>query len=105
MALGATVLSKAPNRSDPESLAMTTIESGIDLVSLLVSAIGTVGFTISGVLVDHAGIQHIATGNPTLVVWELWMGTLAVVVGVYLFGYRQFIQRAKALLAGSERSR
>jgi FtsH-binding integral membrane protein len=67
-------------------------ELGLDLlVDALVTAAavaGSVGFTVVGVLVDRAGLEALLGGAVAQGVWELWMGTLAVFVGLYLLGYR-----------------
>lgn len=78
-------------------MKLAAIDSIGELVGLFVSAVGTMLFTLGGFLVDQAGIQNVLTGNLTVGVWELWMGTIALVVGVYLFGYQQLWPRLKTL--------
>ena len=67
-------------------------EFGVDLVAdllyTLLSAVGAVGFTVVGVLVDRAGLSNLLAGATAQGAWELWMGTLALFVGIYLLGYR-----------------
>jgi|GEM_PF-7005312 len=59
-----------------------------DLLFTLLSAAGAVGFTAAGVFVDRAGLQALQAGSTAQGAWELWMGTLAIFVGLYLLGYR-----------------
>lgn len=59
-----------------------------DLLYTLLSAAGAVAFTVVGLLVDRAGLEALLAGAPMQGVWELWMGTLAIFVGLYLLGYR-----------------
>ncbi len=67
-------------------------ELGFDLVAdllfLVLSAAGAVAFTVVGLLVDRAGLENLLAGAVAQGAWELWMGTLALFVGLYLLGYR-----------------
>ena len=67
-------------------------ELGFDLVAdllyTLLSAVGAVGFTVAGLLVERAGLSNLLAGAVAQGAWELWMGTLALFVGLYLLGYR-----------------
>jgi len=58
------------------------------LVFALASAGAAVAFTLVGAVVDWVGLNNVLVGVTTQGVWELWMGTLALFVGLYLFGYR-----------------
>ena len=64
------------------------LELAVDLLLLILSAIGAVVFTVVGVLVEQAGLNHLLSGSMGLGAWELFMGALALFVGVYLLGYR-----------------
>lgn len=59
-----------------------------DLLFTVLAAAGSVTFTVAGVLVERAGINNLLAGATAQGAWELWMGTLALFVGVYLLGYR-----------------
>ena len=67
-------------------------ELGFDVVAdalfTVASAVGAVAFTVVGALVDQAGLQALLSGSTAQGAWELWMGTLALFVGIYLLGYR-----------------
>lgn len=69
------------------------IESVIEALALVGSAVGTLLLAIIGFLTEQAGLQNVLSGHITVGAWELWMGTLAIVAGVYLVGYRQFWRR------------
>ena len=64
------------------------LELAADLLSTVLSAVGAVVFTIVGVLVEQAGLNHLLSGSMGLGAWELFMGALALFVGIYLLGYR-----------------
>lgn len=72
-------------------------ESISELIALVGSAIGTAVFTIGGMLTEHAALQNVLTGHIVLGAWEAWMGTLALIVGLYLLGYREFWPRLQQL--------
>ena len=64
------------------------LELAGDLLSTVLSAVGAVVFTVAGVFVDQAALANLAGGATGLGAWELFMGTLALFVGIYLLGYR-----------------
>ena len=64
------------------------LELAADLLLLILSALGAVVFTVVGVLVEQAGLNHLLSGSLGLGAWELFMGALALFVGIYLLGYR-----------------
>jgi hypothetical protein len=74
------------------------IDSIVEGLTLGGSALGTMLFTMFGVLTEQAGLQNVFSGHVAIGAWELWMGTLALVVGLYLFGYQQFWVRLQILL-------
>ena len=59
-----------------------------DLLFTILSAAGAVAFTLIGLFVDRAGVENLLAGAVAQGAWELWMGTLALFVGLYLLGYR-----------------
>ena len=64
------------------------LEPLVDVLATLAAVLGSVGFTAVGVLVDRAGLEALLGGAVAQGAWELWMGTLAIFVGLYLLGYR-----------------
>ena len=75
-------------------------ESLVDVLALIGAAIGTSVLTIAGVLTEQAGVQNVLAGDVLVGGWELWMGTLALFVGVYLLGYQQFWRRLRLASQG-----
>lgn len=65
----------------------------LDTLAVLGSAAATVVFTAGGILVEKAGIENLAIGSATIGAWEVYMGTLLLFVGLYLWGYRQLFHR------------
>jgi len=63
-------------------------DSLAELGAIILSAIGSGVLTLAGVLTEQAGIQSIIAGEFMFGLWELWMGSLAVVAGIYLLGYQ-----------------
>lgn len=61
---------------------------GYTVASLLVSLLG--------VGVEGAGITNLLSGDPTLGLWEVFMGAVALYVGFYLLGYREAVPRLLA---------
>lgn len=70
-----------------------------ELLSLVAAAVGTVAFTGLGLLGEQAGWAAIMAGDLTLGGWEVFIGTWALVVGIYLLGVKQTMPRVRALLA------
>ena len=60
----------------------------VDVLVTLASVVGAVGLTAVGVFVDRAGLSNLLAGAMAQGAWELWMGSLAIFVGLYLLGYR-----------------
>jgi hypothetical protein len=76
-------------------------ESGAELVVVTVSALGSIAFTLAGVAAESAGIQRLLAGDVVFGLWEVWMGGLALVTGIYLLGYCNVWQRLRARRAGT----
>ena len=64
------------------------VELLTDLLVTFLSAVGAVAFTAVGIFVDRSGLDLLLAGAFAQGAWELWMGTLAIFVGLYLLGYR-----------------
>jgi hypothetical protein len=69
------------------------------LVSLLLMALGTVGFTLLGLLGEQAGFANVVAGDLALGIWEVFIGSWALFVGVYLLGLRQLVPRVAGIVA------
>ncbi|MDZ7850376.1 MAG: hypothetical protein U5K70_06045 [Halodesulfurarchaeum sp.] len=80
---------------------MTTPRSQLfgKTVTLLLMAIGTVAFTVLGLLGEQAGISNVVAGDLALGAWELFIGSWALFVGVYLLGFRQLVPRVVGIVA------
>lgn len=63
--------------------------SASELLELVGSAFGTVAFTVGGLIIEQNSIQSVAAGHSTVGLWEMYMGGLVLIVGLYLFGYRE----------------
>ncbi|RRJ29190.1 hypothetical protein [Halocatena pleomorpha] len=59
-----------------------------ELLALIGSAIGSIVFTVSGMLIEHNSLQSVVAGHSTVGVWEMYMGGLALIAGLYL-GYQE----------------
>lgn len=74
-------------------------EHAVEILELLISALGAVLFTIGGVVMEQAGLSNVAEGAMAVGAWEIAMGGLFLFVGVYLLGYQRFWQRLRLRLA------
>lgn len=72
---------------------------GSELVAEILSGLGAVLFTAVGVVIEYAAVINVVSGELTLGAWELLMGGLAIFVGLYLIGYREFWRRMEARLS------
>jgi len=70
-----------------------------EAVGLLVMAIGSVGFTVLGVIGEQAAVSNLLAGQAALGLWELFIASWALFVGVYLIGVKQFVPRISAILS------
>ena len=70
-----------------------------ELVAVVLFSIGAGVLAVTGVLAELAGVSNLATGHVALGAWELYMGGLALFVGLYLLGYREVVQRVRRLVA------
>lgn len=61
-------------------------EQFLSLLEVIVSG----ALTIAGLVVEQAAVANVLSGNAALGLWEVWMGGVALFVGVYLLGYRRF---------------
>lgn len=78
-------------------MKLVVSESFTELLTVIGSAIGSLILTFVGTITEQAAFQNLVTGHLVLGVWEAWMGTLALIIGIYLFGYREFWPRLQNL--------
>lgn len=78
-------------------MKLAVSESFQTLVELTVSALGTVIFTGVGLVVEQTAVADVLRGQIAVGVWEGWMGAIALVVGIYLLGYRELWPRLQTL--------
>lgn len=72
------------------------MEFAAELITIAGSMIGAAFFTVLGASVERTALGNILSGAVTIGAWELVMGSLALYVGIYLFGYREFWSRYQA---------
>jgi hypothetical protein len=72
------------------------VDAAAELLAIAGSAVGAAAFTAGGLLTEQDGIQKIMAGQTTLGGWEVAVGLLFLLFGVYLLGYREFWQRLQA---------
>lgn len=70
----------------------------VELLSFLATLVGSILFSATGLLGEQAGITNVLSGNIVFGTWELYMGTVALGVGIYLLGIKQVIPRAQRVL-------
>lgn len=70
-----------------------------DLVALVVLSASAVLFAVLGMLSEQAGLASLATGQLAVGLWFVYMGALALFVGLYLLGYQEVAPRLRSLVA------
>lgn len=73
-----------------------------EILALIGSAVGSLMFTIGGVVIEHSSLQSVVAGQSTVGLWEMYMGGIALIVGLYLLGYRECWPRLVAYRRGSK---
>ncbi|UPM43571.1 hypothetical protein [Halocatena salina] len=63
-------------------------ESVVEIVALIGSAVGSILFTVGGVVLEHSSLQSVVAGQSTVGLWEMYMGGLALIAGLYI-GYQE----------------
>lgn len=76
-------------------------ESIAEILALIGSAVGSAAFTVGGVLIEQSSLQSVVAGQSTVGLWEMYMGGIALIVGLYLLGYRECWPRLMAYRHGS----
>lgn len=74
-------------------------EGLLDLAATLLALLASAVVTGVGVLVERAGLESVLAGQMALGAWELYMGTAALVIGIYLIGVEQALTRLRAFAA------
>lgn len=72
-------------------------ESVGEIVILLATTIASFGFTLLGMVAELAALQNVFSGHTVVGVWEAGIGILALLVGIYLLGYRELWSRVQRL--------
>lgn len=67
--------------------------NAVESLDYLVTTLGTMLFSGTGVLVERAAFNELAAGATAIGLWETGMGALLLFVGLYLFGYRRLLIR------------
>lgn len=70
-------------------LSTHVVEALDPIVTLVVTSV----FTVTGALAESAGLQNVLTGHAAIGLWEVWMGGVALFVGLYLLGYNRLYRR------------
>ena len=73
------------------------VDTVVEVAVIVVAGFGSIGVTAAGWLAERAGLSNVLAGDLTLGLWELWMGTIALFIGVYLLGYRNVWRRLLAV--------
>ncbi|WP_330631340.1 hypothetical protein [Halocatena halophila] len=68
-----------------------------ELLTLLGFGVAAVVFTGGGLFIEGTSLHSMATGHQTVAYWEMYMGAIALILGVYLFGYRECWARVRSL--------
>jgi len=71
-------------------------EAAVEGLGVIGSAVGAAVFTVGGLLTEQDGARKLLAGHLTLGGWEVALGLLFLVIGLYLLGYREFWRRLKA---------
>jgi hypothetical protein len=71
-----------------------------ELFAVIVSALAAATFTVGGLLTEQDGLRKALAGDLTLGLWEVAIGGIFLVVGLYLIGYREFWPRMTDTGAG-----
>lgn len=64
-------------------------ESVVESLSLALTALLSGVFTVAGLLIERAAVHEVLVGNAVLGLWELGMGSIPLIAGVYLVGYQR----------------
>lgn len=71
----------------------------VELVAFAVFWVVAGILAFAGFVWENIGITSLLTGEIVLGLWYVYMGSLALYVGIYLIGYREIPSRLAALRA------
>lgn len=77
----------------PGDMSTIPVATAVDLIALIVAALGSLLFTGAGLVLERAGIVALLGGQTTLGLWELAMGGIFIGVGLYVIGYNELWPR------------
>lgn len=62
---------------------------------LPLAAYGTAALLLTGlgIVTEKGGLAHLSSGDGTLGMWMLFMGTVFLYLGIVLLGYGEFLKR------------
>lgn len=73
------------------------IDHFAELVDLAIYALASLLVSGLGIGIETAGVRNLLAGTPMLGLWELFMGAIAIYVGVYLLAYGEVRPRLAAI--------
>ena len=73
------------------------IDHFAELLDLAVYALASLLVSGLGIGIERAAVQNLLAGAPMLGLWELFMGAIAIYVGLYLLGYGEVRPRLAAV--------
>jgi len=76
-------------------MSNVAIESIFDVLAVIVEVVAVVLLTVLGASAELTGLERLATGVDPMVAWYVWVGALALYVGVYELGYRRILRRLR----------
>lgn len=68
-----------------------------EVFSVVLLGLGAAVLTTLGVLTEGAGVANLADGHTALGLWYVYMGGVALYVGLYLLAYRMLRPRLASL--------
>lgn len=69
----------------------------VTALDALASLLASGALTVAGLLAEWAGVQNLVAGQAAIGLWEVWMGGVALFVGLYLVGYGRVVPRFRAI--------
>lgn len=73
------------------------MDAAAELISFVVYGILAAVFGYAGFVWEEVGISSLLSGDMVMGLWYVYMGSLALYVGIYLIGYREIPARILAL--------
>lgn len=66
-------------------------DRGLRVFRLALLAAAALGLTAIGLLGESAGVSNLLAGDLAVGLWEVFVGALALYVGLYLIGVKEFL--------------